>query len=106
MLRDLKKQGKRIVGDTAPTKGNTLLNYCEIGADLLDYIVEMNPLKQGMYTPGTHIPIYPVEKIYDDKPDYLLILAWNIKEDIMRQQKRYHDLGGKFIIPIPTPRIL
>lgn len=106
IIKGLKNEGKRIAGDTAPAKGNTLLNYCNIGPDMLDYIAEISPLKQGLYTPGTHIPIYPLERIYEDKPDYLLILAWNIKDDVIRQQKKFKDLGGSFIVPIPKPCII
>lgn len=105
LLKGLKSQGKRIVGDGAPAKGNTLLNYCQIGTDILDYIVEMSPLKQGLYTPGTHIPIFPIDRIYIDRPDFLLILPWNIKEDIMQQQVEFRQNGGKFIVPIPEPTI-
>lgn len=106
IIKSLKSKSKRIAGDTAPAKGNTLLNYCNIGTDMLDYIAEISPLKQGLYTPGTHIPIYPLERIYEDKPDYLLILAWNIKDDVIRQQKKFKDLGGSFIVPIPKPYII
>ena len=105
LLEDLKSQGKRIVGDGAPAKGNTLLNYCHIGTNILDYIVDMSPLKHGLYTPGTHIPVFPIERIYTDKPDFLLILPWNIKEDIMNQQVEFKLNGGKFIVPIPKPTI-
>ncbi|MDO8657183.1 MAG: class I SAM-dependent methyltransferase [Candidatus Levybacteria bacterium] len=105
ILKDLKSQKKVIAGDGAPAKGNTLLNYCQIGTDILDYIVEMSPIKHGLYTPGTHIPIFPIDKIYTDKPDFLLILPWNIKEDIMQQQMEFKQNGGKFIVPIPSPII-
>lgn len=105
LLKGLKSQGKRIAGDGAPAKGNTLLNYCQIGTDILDYIVEISPLKQGLYTPGTHIPIFPIDRIYTDRPDFLLILPWNIKEDIMQQQAEFKQNGGKFIVPIPKPTI-
>ncbi|MBI4894361.1 MAG: class I SAM-dependent methyltransferase [Candidatus Aenigmarchaeota archaeon] len=106
MLRDLKSGGKKIAGDTAPAKGNTLLNYCGIDDNVLDFIAEINPIKQGLYTPGTHIPVVPLEKIYEDKPDYLLILAWNFKDDIMRQQKDFRESGGRFIVPVPEPEIV
>ena len=105
LLKELKLQGKVIAGDGAPAKGNTLLNYCEIGTDILDYIVEMSPLKHNLYTPGTHIPIYPINKIYSDKPDYLLILPWNIKKDIIQQQSKFAKNGGKFIVPVPRPEV-
>ncbi len=105
LLRKLKADGKKIVGNGAPAKGNTLLNYCKIGTDLVDYIVEINPIKQGLYTPGMHIPVLPLEKIPEDKPDYVLILPWNLKDDIMKQEQRIRKWGGKFIIPVPDPRV-
>jgi C-methyltransferase C-terminal domain/Putative zinc binding domain/Methyltransferase domain len=105
MLRQLKSQGKRIAGYGAPAKGNTLLNYCKIGTDFLDYIVDKSPLKQNLYTPGMHIPVYGVEKLLEDRPDFVLILAWNFAEEIMRQQRAYGEQGGKFILPVPSPRI-
>lgn len=105
MLKDLKSAGKRIAGDTAPAKGNTLLNYCGIDTEILDFIAEINPIKQGLYTPGTHIPVVSLDDIYKKRPDYLLILAWNFKDDIMLQQKDFHDAGGRFIVPIPEPGV-
>lgn len=106
LLRDLKDQGKKIVGYGAPAKGNTLLNYCKIGTDIIDYIVDKSSLKQGVYTPGAHIPVFPVEKLLEDKPDYVLILPWNFKDEIIKQQEKYKESGGKFIIPIPQPQII
>jgi len=106
VLKELKSQGKKIAGDGAPAKGNTLLNYCEIGTDVLDFIAEVNPAKIGLFTPGMHIPVVEEERIYSERPDYLLLLAWNFKDDIMKKQQRYKDLGGKFIIPIPEPQIV
>ncbi len=106
LLQKFKAEGKKIVGYGAPAKGNTLLNFFKIGPDLLDYIVDKNPLKHGLYTPGMHIPVMPVEKIMEDKPDYMLILAWNFADEIMRQQQKFKEIGGKFIIPIPEPRII
>jgi SAM-dependent methyltransferase len=106
LLKELKNDGKMIVGNGAAAKGNTLLNYCQIGPDIIDYIVEINPIKQGLYTPGMHIPVVPPERVNEDKPDYMLILPWNIKEDIMKQEQRVRRWGGKFIIPIPTPTIV
>lgn len=97
----IKREGKRIAGYGAPGKGNTLLNYCAIRTDFLDYTVDRNPYKQGKYTPGTHIPIYPVEKIRETKPDYVLILPWNLKDEVMRQMEYIREWGGKFIVPIP-----
>ncbi len=106
VLRKLKSEGKRIAGYGAPAKGNTLLNYCKIGTDILDYIVDKSPLKQNLFTPGMHIPVYGVEKLLQDRPDFVLILAWNFAEEIMRQQRAYSEQGGKFILPIPAPRIV
>ncbi|MEK6946966.1 MAG: class I SAM-dependent methyltransferase [Nanoarchaeota archaeon] len=106
LLRDLKKQGKRIVGVGAPAKGNTLLNYCKIDTEILDYITEKSKLKIGLYAPGTHIPIYPDQKLIEDKPDYALLLSWNFADEIMKNLKDYTKHGGKFIIPFPKPRIV
>lgn len=101
-LIELKNQSKTIVGYGAPAKGNTLLNYCGIGRDFLDYTVDRNPHKQGLFLPGTHIPIYAPEKIAETKPDYVLILPWNLKDEIINQMAHVRSWGGKFIIPIPT----
>jgi 2-polyprenyl-3-methyl-5-hydroxy-6-metoxy-1,4-benzoquinol methylase len=100
-LTEKKKQGKVIAAYGAPAKGNTLLNYCNIGTDLIDYTVDLNPGKQDHFLPGTHIPIFHPDKIKDTKPDYLLILPWNIKSEIMEQMKFINAWGGKFVIPIP-----
>ena len=101
-LIDAKRDGKSVAGYGAPGKGNTLLNYCGIRTDFLDYTVDRNPYKHGRYTPGTHIPIYPPEKIAETKPDYVLILPWNVKEEIMAQMSHVREWGGKFVVPIPT----
>ncbi len=106
LLRSLKQNGKRIVGVGAPAKGNTLLNYCKIDIEILDYITEKSQLKIGMYTPGTHIPIYPDKKLMEDKPDYALLLSWNFADEIMKNLKDFSIQGGKFIIPFPNPRIV
>lgn len=105
-LSDAKDAGRRIVGYGSPAKGNTLLNYCGVRTDFIDYVVDRNPRKQGMFTPGTHIPILAPEKIFETKPDYVLILPWNIKEEIMEQMKGIRDWGGKFVVPIPEPKVL
>jgi SAM-dependent methyltransferase len=105
-LFELKNQGKSIVGYGAPGKGNTLLNYCGIRTDLLDYTVDRNPYKQNTFTPGTHIPILPPEKIRETKPDYIFILPWNLKDEITSQMAFVREWGGKFIVPIPEPKII
>jgi len=105
-LKKVKLENKRIAGYGAAAKANTLLNYCRIKTDLIDYIADKNPLKQNLYTPGTHIPVVSPEKIYEVIPDYLVIFAWNMAEEIMEQQKEFHKKGGKFIIPLPNPKIM
>jgi len=100
-----KKDGKTIVCYGAPAKGNTLLNYCKINNELVDYTVDRSPHKQGLYLPGTHIPIKTPEKITETKPDYLLILPWNLKDEIMTQMSHIRNWNGKFVIPIPKVKI-
>lgn len=94
--------GKQVAGYGAPGKGNTLLNYCGIRTDFLAYTVDRNPYKQGMFLPGTHIPIYHPDKIAETKPDYVLILPWNFQDEIMQQLAYIKEWGGKFVTPIPT----
>lgn len=106
LLIDLKRKGKSIAGYGAPGKGNTLLNYCGIYTDFIDYTVDRNPYKQGKFLPGTHIPIFAPEKIRDTKPDYIMILPWNLKDEIMNQIAYIREWGGKFIIPIPEVTLL
>lgn len=101
-----KREGKTICGYGAPGKGNTLLNYCGIRTDFLDYTVDRNPYKHGKYTPGTHIPIFPPDRIRETRPDYLFILPWNFKDEIIQQMSYIRDWGGKFVIPIPEVRVL
>ncbi len=101
-LIDQKAAGKQIVGYGAPAKGNTLLNYCGIRTDFLDYTVDRSPHKQGLFLPGTHIPIESPARIRQTKPDYVFILPWNIKEEIMAQMACLREWGGKFVVPIPT----
>ena len=100
-----KREGKSIVGYGAPGKGNTLLNYCGIRTDFLDYTVDRSPYKQGLFLPGTHIPIFHPDKIKETQPDYLLILPWNLKDEIMSQMAYIRDWGGKFVVPIPEVKI-
>ena len=106
LLRKLKKQGKRIVGLSAPAKGNTLLQYCKLGTDYLDYVTEKSETKIGLFTPGTHIPVVRDEEMLKDAPDYALLLAWNFAPEIIKNLERYAKKGGKFIIPIPKPRVV
>jgi len=106
LLIDLKRQGKTIVGYGAPAKGNTLLNYCGIGTDMLEFTVDRSPHKQGMFLPGTRLPIKPPEAIEEFKPDYVLILPWNLKDEIMAQMAHIKDWGGRFIVPIPKAEIV
>jgi hypothetical protein len=101
-----KRDGKTIAGYGAPGKGNTLLNYCAIGTDFLDYTVDRNPYKQGKFLPGTHIPIYTPEQIRKTKPDYLLLLPWNLKDEIMQLNSYIREWGGRFVVPIPKLKVL
>jgi C-methyltransferase C-terminal domain/Putative zinc binding domain/Methyltransferase domain len=100
-----KREGKTIVGYGAPGKGNTLLNYCGIRTDFVDFTVDRNPYKQGKFLPGTHIPIYHPDEIAATKPDYVLILPWNFKDEIMKQMAFIRDWGGQFVVPIPEVRV-
>jgi hypothetical protein len=98
--------GKSMVGYGAPGKGHTLLNYCGIRTDFLDYTVDRNPYKQGKFTPGTHIPIFAPEKIAETRPDYVLILPWNLKDEIVKQMSHVLSWGGRFVVPIPTVQVI
>lgn len=106
LLHSLKRAGKSIVGVSAPAKGMTLLNYCRIGNDWLDVVSEKATLKIGRYTPGMHIPVVPDNYLLEKQPDYALLLAWNFAEEIMKNLHEYKSRGGKFIIPIPMPKIV
>jgi 2-polyprenyl-3-methyl-5-hydroxy-6-metoxy-1,4-benzoquinol methylase len=106
LLNQLKDAGNTIAAYGAPAKGNTLLNYCNISTDLIDYIVDKSKYKQDLYTPGTHIPVYSPERLLEDMPDYTLLLAWNFADEILEQQKLYREKGGKFIVPIPDIKVV
>ncbi len=104
-LIEAKNQGKTVVGYGAPAKGNTLLNYCGVGTDFIDYTVDRSPHKQNLFLPGTHIPISSPDRIAETKPDYLLILPWNLREEIMGQMAHIREWGGKFVVPIPEVQV-
>ena len=106
LLTRLRREGARVVGYGAPGKGNTLLNYCGIRTDFLDYTVDRNPYKHGRFLPGTHIPIHPPERIAETKPDYVLILPWNLKKEIAAQLESVREWGGQLVVPIPEPEVL
>jgi SAM-dependent methyltransferase len=100
-----RREGKKVVGYGAPGKGNTLLNYCGIRGDFIEFTVDRSTYKQGRFLPGTHIPIHAPEAIREARPDYLLILPWNLKDEIMKQMAYIRDWGGKFVVPIPEARV-
>lgn len=104
-LIEAKERGKHVVGYGAPAKGNTLLNYCGVRTDFLDYTVDRNPVKQGQFLPGVRIPIYAPDAIRQTKPDFVLILPWNIKEEVMHQMAYIREWGGEFVVPIPEVKV-
>jgi hypothetical protein len=106
LILQLRKEGKKVVAVSAPAKGNTLLNYCNLDSVFLDFATERNPLKVGRYTPGTHLPIYEDDAVVSENADYALILAWNFAEEIMKNMVDFKSKGGKFIIPIPYPKVI
>jgi SAM-dependent methyltransferase len=106
LLIRLRREGKRVAGYGAPGKGNTLLNYCGIRTDFLEFTVDRNPYKHGRFLPGTRIPIHPVEHIRERRPDYILILPWNLRDEIVAQLAYARDWGARFIVPIPTAHVL
>jgi len=106
LLIGLRRDGAQVVGYGAAAKGNTLLNYCGIRSDLLDYVVDRSPHKQGLFLPGTRLPIHEPERIAETKPDYVLILPWNLRDEIVGQMANVRDWGGRFVVPIPTATVL
>ncbi len=106
LLRGLRAEGATVAAYGAAAKGSTMLNYVGIDTDLVDFVVDRNTHKQGLHMPGTHQPILPVEALVERRPDYTLILAWNFKEEIMRQQSAYAEAGGRFIVPVPSPEVV
>jgi hypothetical protein len=105
-LISAKQEAKTVVGYGAPAKGNTLLNFCGVDTTLIDYTVDLNPHKQGRYLPGTHIPIFEPERISVTKPDYILILPWNLQAEIIKQLSFARAWGAQFVVPIPEPQIV
>ncbi|MCA1684727.1 MAG: methyltransferase, partial [Planctomycetia bacterium] len=105
-LTALKRRGKRLAAYGASAKGSTLLNAFGIGADLLDYVVDRSPFKQGLYTPGTHLSIHPPGKLLEATPDYVLLLTWNFADEILAQQAEYRARGGRFVVPVPSVRVV
>lgn len=106
LIRQLKADGAKIAVYGASAKGSTLLNYFGLGKNELDFVVDRSSVKQGYFTPGTHLPIHPPEALLERRPDYVLLLTWNFRDEILEQQKAYRDAGGKFIIPIPEVEIV
>ena len=106
MLGDLKSSGSRMAAYGASAKGSTLMNYCGVGRDMLEFVADRSTVKQGYYTPGTHLPIKAPEALLDERPDHVLLLTWNFADEILEQQAAYRKAGGKFIIPVPEPAVV
>jgi hypothetical protein len=106
LLQELKSRGHTIAAYGAAAKGSTLLNYVGIGLELVDFVVDRNPHKHGLYMPGVHLPIRDPSALMDERPDFVLLLAWNYRDEVLRQQAEYLDRGGRFILPVPEPVVL
>jgi hypothetical protein len=106
LLKDLRGDKKRIAAYGAAAKGSTLLNYCGIGRDLLDFVVDRSPHKQGRFMPGVRLPIAAPERLLEDRPDYVLLLTWNFADEILAQQAEFRAGGGRFIVPVPDVRVV
>ena len=106
LVTKLRAEGKRVVGYTAPAKGNVLLNYCALGPDSIAYLADATPAKQGLFSPGMHIPICTPEHFRADRPDYALLLAWNHRDEILQKERAFRDAGGKFILPLPKLEVV
>ena len=104
-LIEASRNGKKVAAYGAPAKGNTLLNYCGVGPELIAFTVDRNPAKQGMLLPGTHIPVRSPEAILDEKPDFVLILPWNLRDEIAAQMSAIREWGGRFVVPIPRVEV-
>jgi SAM-dependent methyltransferase len=105
-IAELRQAGKRVVGYGAPAKGNTLLCYLGLGPEKIEYIADKSPLKQGLFTPGMHVPVVSPQRLLEDQPDYVLILAWNFMDEIIKQQAEYQRRGGRFILPVPRVQVI
>jgi len=106
MLAELKSAGKSVAGFGAPAKATTLMHHFGIGPDVVDFIVDDSPWKQGLYTPGLHIPVVSADVLYERRPDAVVILAWNFADSIIDKHSAYRNSGGRFIVPLPQPRMV